>query len=521
METKSEKVIYLTTPLYYVNAKPHIGHAYTNVLCDTYTRYYRWTGKKVFFLTGTDEHGTKIEKTAREYKEEPRAYVDRMVPMFTELWRMLGIDYDCFIRTTDESHKQEVANILRKLEETGDIYKSEYKGWYCTPCETFWTGLQLVDSKCPDCGREVQELSEENYFFKLSKYQPWLMDYIQTHPDFILPEIRRNEITGFLKQPLEDLCITRPKARLQWGIEYPNSKDHVVYVWFDALINYVSAINMTTDPKKFLTYWPADLHLVGKDILRQHTVYWPIMLKACGLEMPKTVLAHGWWTLSGAKVSKSRGNIVDPVVLSRVYGVDAFRYFMLREVKVGSDGAFSEDLFRQRYSSDLANDLGNLWFRVASMMEKYFSSAVPECEGMHQEPLYARTLELWDKVQEGMLKYDPQTSLDAVWAVITAANQFVEEKKPWTLAKDPARKPELARTMAVLADCLAHLAAVLLPFLPDTSRKILSRMNLSPQALYPDAKSFSAVLAVPGTMLEKGDALFPRLEDEKEEAPKS
>lgn len=521
MDSKSDKTIYLTTPLYYVNAKPHIGHAYTNVLCDTFTRYYRWTGKKVFFLTGTDEHGTKIEKTAREFKEEPRAYVDRMVPMFTELWRMLGIDYDFFIRTTDEAHKAEVANILRKLEETGDIYKSEYKGWYCTPCETFWTGLQLVDGKCPDCGREVQELSENNYFFKLSKYQSWLIDYIQTHPDFILPEIRRNEILGFLREPLEDLCITRPKARLQWGIEYPNSKDHVVYVWFDALINYVSAISMTTDPKKFLTYWPADLHLVGKDILRQHTVYWPIMLKACGLEMPKTVLAHGWWTLSGAKVSKSRGNIVDPVVLSRVYSVDAFRYFMLREVKVGSDGAFSEDLLRQRYSSDLANDLGNLWFRVASMMEKYFASSVPECEGMQNEPLYIRTLELWDKVHGAMTKYDPQAALDEVWAVVTAANQYVEEKKPWVLAKDPAKKPELARTMAVLAECLAHVAAILLPFLPDTSRKILNRMKISPQTLFPDAKSFAAVLAAPGTMLERGDALFPRLEDEKEEAAKS
>lgn len=521
MESKSEKIIYLTTPLYYVNAKPHIGHAYTNVLCDTFTRYYRWTGKKVFFLTGTDEHGTKIEKTARESKEEPLAYVERMVPLFKDLWRLLGIDYDYFIRTTDEVHKTEVAQILRKLEETGDIYKSEYKGWYCTPCETFWTGLQLAEGRCPDCSRDVQELSENNYFFKLSKYQPWLLDYIQTHPEFILPEIRRNEILGFLREPLEDLCITRPKARLQWGIEYPNSKDHVVYVWFDALINYVSAIGVSSDPERFLSLWPADLHLVGKDILRQHAVYWPIMLKACGLEMPKTVLAHGWWTLSGAKVSKSRGNIVDPVALSRAYGVDAFRYFMLREVKVGSDGAFSEDLLRQRYSSDLANDLGNLWFRVASMMDKYFACAVPDSEGAGEELLTRRTLELWGKVNQAMLRHDPQAALDAVWEVITAANQYVEEKKPWVLAKDAGRKAELARTMAALADCLAHLAAVLLPFLPDTARKILNRMNLSSRTVFPDAGSFAAVLAVSGTLLERGDALFPRLEDEKDEPEKN
>ncbi len=521
MAPKSEKTIYITTPLYYVNAKPHIGHAYTNVLCDTFTRYFRWTGKKVFFLTGTDEHGTKIEKTAREYKEEPRDYVDRMVPMFKELWRLLGIDYDDFIRTTEDRHKEEVKNILLKLEASGDIYKSEYKGWYCTPCETFWTSLQLVDGKCPDCGREVQELSENNYFFKLSKYQTWLLDYINTHPEFILPEIRRNEILGFLKEPLEDLCITRPKARLQWGIEYPNSPDHVVYVWFDALINYISAIGVTTDPKQFNALWPADLHLVGKDILRQHTVYWPIMLKACGLEMPKSVLAHGWWTLSGAKVSKSRGNIVDPVVLCRVYGVDAFRYFMLREVKVGSDGAFSEDLLRQRYSSDLANDLGNLWFRVASMMEKYFSSEMPEAEGVREEPLVIQTFALWDQVNESMRRYDPQTALDAVWAVITSANQFVEEKKPWVLAKDPAKKPELARTLAALAEALAHIAVILIAFLPDTSKKILNRIKLDPTVLFPDAASFQKFLVAPGTVLERGDALFPRLEDEKEETAKN
>src|SRR3990167_2057744 len=276
------KDYYITTPLYYVNANPHIGHAYTNVLCDTFARYRRFRGQKVYFLTGTDEHGTKIEKAARDHGKDPRTYVDEMVPKFKELWNHLGISYDHFIRTTDEEHKRVVRHVLESLEKKGDIYKASYTGWYCTPCESFWTKLQLKEGKCPDCGRDVQALAEENYFFKLSKYQDWLIGYIHEHPDFVRPEIRRNEILGFLRQPLEDLCITRPRTRLGWGIDYPNSKDHVIYVWFDALINYVSAIGYTIDDKKFNRYWPVDAHMIGKDILRQHAVYWPIMLKAMG-----------------------------------------------------------------------------------------------------------------------------------------------------------------------------------------------------------------------------------------------
>jgi len=512
----TEKTLYITTPLYYVNAKPHIGHAYTNVLCDTFARYHRWRGKKVFFLTGTDEHGTKIEKIARELKEEPRAYVDRMVPLFKELWRVLGIQYDYFIRTTDEAHKEVVKNVLLLLEQQGDIYKASYTGWYCTPCESFWTKLQLVEGKCPDCSREVQELAEENYFFRLSKYQTWLVQYIQEHPDFIRPEYRRNETLGFLKQPLEDLCISRPKARLEWGIEYPSSKEHVVYVWFDALVNYVSAIGMTVDDTKFKMYWPADVHLVGKDILRQHAVYWPIMLKAMGVEMPKTVVAHGWWTLGGSKVSKSRGNIVDPAQLSKIYGVDAFRYYMMREVTLGLDGAFSEDLFAERYRTDLANDLGNLWFRLASMLEKYFGGTVPEAEGVESDKLVQESFGLWEKVNACMLAHDPRGALDAVWAVITAANQFVEEKKPWVLAKDPEKKAELACAMAALAECLAHLAVILLPFLPDTARKILERLKLSSQITMPAAADFTVRLLKPLSPVERGEVLFPRLEEEDE-----
>ncbi len=414
------KKYYITTPLYYVNAKPHIGHAYTNILCDTFARYERLVGKEVYFLTGTDEHGTKIEKAAKDHDKEPKAYVDEIVPMFSDLWKKLGIQYDHFFRTTDEQHKVVVQRILTDLEKKGEIYKSSYIGWYCTPCESFWTELQLKDKKCPDCGREVSELSEENYFFKLSKYQDWLIDYIDKNPEFIQPMMRRNEILGFLKNPLEDLCITRPKARLSWGIEYPGNKDHVVYVWFDALINYISDVKYAVDGKYFNEHWPADLQVVGKDILRHHAVYWPIMLKACGVELPRKILAHGWWTIGGAKVSKSRGNIVDPDVLVQKYGVDSLRYFLLHEVTVGLDGSYSEDLLRERYQSDLANDLGNLWFRMASMLGKYFDGKIPQGQDSCMDhPLMEDTLSLWDKVSASMKLTDPRKALEGIWEVIT------------------------------------------------------------------------------------------------------
>jgi methionyl-tRNA synthetase len=506
----SKNTYYITTPLYYVNAKPHIGHAYTNVLCDTFTRWHKFKGEKVFFMTGTDEHGTKIEKVAKAEGKEPRAYVDAMVPEFKSLWELLGIEYDYFIRTTDESHKKAVAKILTDLEAKGEIYKASYTGSYCTPCESFWTDLQLKEGKCPDCGREVQQLSEENYFFKLSKYQEWLIDYINKHPDFIQPEMRKNEILGFLRQPLEDLSISRARARLSWGIDYPTSKDHVVYVWFDALVNYVSGVGYPLDKAKFDSLWPADVHVVGKDILRQHAVYWPIMLKAMGLEMPKKVLAHGWWTMQGAKVSKSRGNAVDPVELTRKYSVDAFRYFLLHEVTLGMDGAFSEDLFAERYTTDLANDLGNLWFRFASMLEKYFAGLVPE-EKAKSGPLFTESLALYDKVDKAMAVYDPRAAMDAVWAVIKLGNLFVEDNKPWALAKDPAKKAELAAVMTALAESLAHIAVVLQPFLPETARQMISRMGLPKEACAPAA--FRNPLTKPGMKVERGLPLFPRLEE--------
>ena len=511
------KPFYITTPLYYVNAKPHIGHAYTNILCDAFARYRRFRGEEVFFLTGTDEHGTKIEKAAREQKKEPRQYVDDMVPEFKKLWEILGIEYDYFIRTTDENHKKSVQNILRDLEQKNEIYKASYKGWYCTPCESFWTKLQLIEGKCPDCHRDVQELSEDNYFFKLSKYQDWLIQYIHDNPDFVRPEIRKNEILGFLKEPLEDLCITRPRIRLAWGIDYPTSKEHVVYVWFDALINYASAVGFMTDEKKFKTLWPADIHMVGKDILRQHAVYWPIMLKACGVEMPKTVMAHGWWTMSGAKVSKSRGNAVDPIELVKKYGVDAFRYFLLREATIGSDGAFSEDLLAERYTSDLANDLGNLWFRFASMLGKYCDGKIPDVNPKNISPdLYTSEFysNLWNRVSEAMLNYDPRTALAEIWgSIIVFSNQFIEKKQPWQMAKDPAKKEELTQIMWVLGEHLAHIAVLILPLLPQTAAKILERLQLKSNLIIKKSEDFSKPLIQKGAVVERGDALFPRLDE--------
>lgn len=511
------KSFYITTPLYYVNAKPHIGHAYTNVLCDTFARYRKFRGEKIFFLTGTDEHGTKIEKIARDQGLSPMDFADSIVPHFKDLWKRLGIEYDYFIRTTDADHKAAVQEILKDLEKRGEIYKAGYKGWYCTPCESFWTELQLAEGKCPDCKREVQELLEENYFFKLSAYQTWLIQYIQDHPDFIRPEMRRNEILGFLKEPLEDLCITRPRSRLAWGIDYPTSKDHVVYVWFDALINYVSAAGLPLDRKKFDSLWPADLHLVGKDILRQHAVYWPIMLHAMKLDMPKTVLAHGWWTMQGAKVSKSKGNAVDPVELVNKYGVDAFRFFLLHEVTLGADGAFSEDLLAERYTTQLANDLGNLWFRVVTMLGKYFNGMIPQGQ-LHPErnELVKRTLDLFPKVCEAMDRYDPRGALDLIWEVLTGANQFVEERKPWVLAKSPEKNEELAETIYVLTECLAHVAYLLQFLLPDTAKAILDRLHIPENLKVSSLGDFSKSFVPTGQLIEKGEVLFPRLDDPAE-----
>ncbi len=510
------KPYYITTPLYYVNARPHIGHAYTNILCDTFARWRKFLGEEVFFLTGTDEHGTKIDRAAREQGMDPKTYVDQMVPQFQELWRVLGIEYDFFIRTTDEEHKKIVQQVLKTLEAKSEIYRSSYKGWYCTPCESFWTKLQLVNSKCPDCKRDVQELGEENYFFKLSKYQQWLIQYLNEHPEFVQPEIRKNEILGFLREPLEDLCITRPRSRLAWGIDYPTSKDHVVYVWFDALINYVSAVKYGVDEKKFKSIWPADVHMVGKDILRQHAVYWPIMLKACGIEMPRTVMAHGWWTMEGSKVSKSRGNVVDPADLVKRYGTDALRYYFLHETRLGMDGAYSEDLLIERFNSDLANDLGNLVFRATSMLERYFSLKIPVLSIKKQDDeidrqctsLREQSLSLLKLISETMERFEPQGAIDAIWAVIRSGNRFVEQTKPWVLAKEK-KMDSLSLVLTTLLESIRLTSMMLTPFLPVSSQKILDLFGVGQR---PQARDFKWGSLTPGFCVKKGEPLFPKVE---------
>ena len=509
------KTYYLTTPIYYVNGKPHIGHAYTSILCDTFARFHRMLGENVFYITGTDEHGIKVQKAALEQGKEPKAFVDAIVPEFKKLWQVLGIQYDYFIRTTDDDHKTVVQKVLSDLEKKGDIYKASYKGWYCTPCESFWTALQLKDGKCPDCNRGVDQIEEENYFFKMSAYQPWLINYIQKHPDFIQPEYRKNEVLGFLKEPLEDLCITRPKTRLTWGIEYPGSKDHVVYVWFDALLNYLSGAGYLLDDKEFNSLWPADLHLMAKDILRQHAIFWPIMLKAMGVEMPKLVFAHGWWRIGGAKMSKSVGNVVDPIATVQKYGSDVLRYFLLNEVTLGLDGTYSEELLVERYSSDLANGLGNLWHRVASMIEKYFDGKTQKIndQSLINDPLMQETFVLWSTVERHMLNYKPREALGAIWSVVTQANQFVEETKPWSVAKDSSRKEELAQILAVLSECVAHIAVLLLPFLPNTAKNILDRLHLPSDWKIPRVYEYAKSFLEAGISIEKGEPLFPRLDE--------
>ena len=507
---------YITTPLYYVNGNPHIGHSYTNIACDALSRFRRLKGDKVLFTTGTDEHGQKIKEAAAEKGMEPALFVDTVVPRFKDLWTKLNISYDDFIRTTEPRHEKVVKKILEILYEKGDIYEGEYSGWYCTPCESFWTKAQLVEENCPDCKRPVEHIKEKNLFFKLSKYQDWLLEYIDSHEDFILPVIRRNEVLGFLKNPLNDLCISRPKSRLSWGIEIPFSKDHVTYVWFDALINYITVCGYGDNPEKFKTYWPADMHMIGKDILRMHAVNWPIMLHAAGLKPPKTVFAHGWWKIGEDKMSKSKGNIVDPHEASDRFGVDAYRFFLLREVPFGMDGSFSEKALISRINSDLANDLGNLLHRTLSMIDKYFSGIVPKRRNIKTADDIARALienakSLDAKISSSMDKVDFSHALSAIWALINNANKFIEQKAPWKLSKEK-KEDELKDMMYDLYEVLRIVSLSLWPFLPQTSDNMMEQLGL--KVAKRNMKDLSWGLAKPGTKIKKGKPLFPRIEVE-------
>lgn len=515
------KPYYITTPIYYVNSKPHIGHSYTQVACDTVARFMRQTGHEVFFMTGTDEHGEKIEKATIEagFKAgEEQKFVDGIVPIFKELWSKLNITHDAFIRTTDACHIEAVQAFLSRLHKDGKIYKKDYKGWFCTPCETFWTQTQSPDGVCPECKRPLEKLDEANYFLKTSEYQKWLVEYINANPDFVKPDFRKNEVLGFLKsEELMDLCVTRPKSRMNWGIEVPFDKDYVTYVWFDALINYVSGIGYPKDIERFNKIWPADVHVIGKDIIRHHAVYWPIMLKAMGLELPKTVFAHGWWVVKGEKMSKSKGNVVDPIGLVEKYGVDPYRYFLLREVQFGSDGAFSEEALVARYNSDLANDIGNLLSRTLTMAEKYFEGKVPDISNLKiknvkADEIKAKAVASAQEMEKLIPNFDFTAALVNIWGVIDLANKFIEDAKPWTLAKE-GKTDELAIVIYTLLEALRIISIEILSVMPETSRKIRAQLGLGGdnKSCSLDAAKVWGKLSA-GTTIAKSGPLFPRIE---------
>ena len=513
---------YLTTPIYYVNDKPHIGHAYTTILGDVITGYHRGMGEDVWFLTGTDEHGQKVQKAAAEHNMSPIEQCDSTVVRFQELWKKLGIRNDDFIRTTEDRHKTIVRKILQDLYDRDLIYKAEYKGHYCVPCERFFTDKDLVDGNlCPDCHRPTNEIIESNYFFRMSRYQEWLIDYIKTHPGFIQPAYRANETLGFLKKPLEDLCISRPKARLSWGIELPFDKDYVCYVWFDALINYISAIGYGVDDERCMKYWSNAHHLIGKDILTTHTVYWPTMLKAIGLEPPKTILAHGWWLIGRDKMSKSLGNVVNPMEMADKYGVDAFRYFLLSEMTLGQDAAFSEEAFVKRYNSDLANDLGNMLNRAVKLIVRYFDSKVPAPGNMlenEDKELLAAAADAADAMEHAVRNLHLDKGIETVMNVVRKANRYMETTAPWTLAKE-GKTERLASVLYTAAETLRVVAQLLLPVMPEKMTKLLSTIGAPAVFSFEQAKNHGVLN--PGSAIRDIDALFPRIQIEEAEAPKA
>lgn len=473
------KKFYITTPIYYPSANFHIGHCYTTIIADAIARYRRLSGDDVFFLTGTDEHGQKIQKKAEEAGVTPQEYVDNIVNNAKDLWSSLGISYDKFIRTTDKQHIEVVQKIFKKLYDQGDIYKGEYKGLYCTPCESFWTETQLVDGKCPDCGREVNEVTEEAYFFKLSKYQDKLVEYIESHPNFIEPESRKNEmINNFIKPGLEDLCVSR--TSFDWGVPVTFDDKHVVYVWLDALSNYISALGyLTEDNSLFRKYWPADLHIVGKEIVRFHTIIWPIMLMALGLELPKQVFGHGWLVINGGKISKSLGNYKDPREYIETYGVDAVRYFALREVPFGNDGNFSEELLISRTNADLANILGNLVNRTIGMANKYFDGIIENtnvCDNLDVN-LKNLALNLKNKVDNSMNNLQISDALDNIFELFRACNKYIDDTMPWVLAKDETKQDRLKTVLYNLVESIRIGTVLLQAFIPTTAEKIFNQLN--------------------------------------------
>ncbi len=510
-----KKTFYITTPIYYPSDKLHIGHTYSTVAADTMARYKRFQGYDTFFLTGTDEHGQKIEDKAKEAGVTPKEYVDNIVAGIKDLWKLMNISNDKFIRTTDEYHEKAVQKIFTKMYEKGDIYKGHYEGLYCKPCESFWTETQAVDGKCPDCGRPVTKEREEAYFFKLSAYGDKLLKYYEDHPGFIEPQSRQNEmVNNFIKPGLQDLCVSR--SSFKWGIPVPVNEDHVIYVWLDALTNYITALGFgSEDDSLYKKFWPADVHLIGKDIIRFHTIYWPAFLMSIDEPLPEKIYGHGWVLLEGGKMSKSKGNVVDPVILAERYGVDALRYYLLREIAFGSDGVFSNENLINRINSDLANDLGNLVSRTVAMVQKYFGGTIPaEREaGDFDEDLKALAAQTAADAEKELDNLNFSVALTNIWKFISRTNKYIDETAPWTLAKDEANKARLAEVMYNLCESIRIISVLIAPFMPSTAPEIRKQLGISSDIAWAECGLFGKEATY---TVVKGDIIFPRIDLEKE-----